>query len=174
MVCNINITVYSHMKRARQPWHRLTRSHHNPRTQQWAKGRGTRHTTGWDNHNSNTLHALHLFASPWPPFNGIGVIVNLKHKGRLKAILSGTARKEREGRKEGVRKRTTVRKGSHNTKGTRMLQFRLTTPYCACCTWPLGLAPKSEKPPCARNNLRYRDCQSRTQPELCTNQIRLF
>jgi len=38
--------------------------------------------------------------SPWPPFNGIGVIVNLKHKERLKTILSGTARKGKKGRSE--------------------------------------------------------------------------
>lgn len=92
------------------------------------RGKGTWHSTGRDNHNTNTPHALHLFASAWPPFNGIGVIVNLKHKERLKAILSGTVRKEREVRKEEVRQRTTVRKGSHNTKGARMLQFRLTPP----------------------------------------------
>lgn len=81
-----------------------------------------------DNHNTNTPHAVHLFASAWPPFNGIGVIVNLKHKERLKAILSGTVRKEREGRKEEVMQRTTVRKGSHNTNGVRRLQLSLTPP----------------------------------------------
>lgn len=128
MGSNINVSAYSCMKRAGQARHRLTRSGHNARTQQWAEGRGTRHSTGRDNHNTNTLHALHLFASAWPPFNGIGVIVNLKHKERLKAILSGTVRKEREGRKEEVRQRTTVRTGSHNTKGDMMLQFRLTPP----------------------------------------------
>lgn len=174
MGSNINVSAYSCMKRAGQAWHRRTRSGHNARTQQWAEGRGTQHSTGRDNHNTNTLHALHLFASAWPPFNGIGVIVNLKHKERLKAILSGTVKKERKGRKEEVRQRTTVRKGSHNTKGARMLQFRLNTTLCTCCTQPLGLALKSQKFPCARNNCRYRECQRRAQPELYMNQIRIF
>lgn len=124
LLCNIHVTVYSYMKRTGQPWHRLTSSCHNPWSHQQAKKGGTQHTIGQDNHNSNTPHALHLFASPWPPFNGIGVIVNLKHKERLKAILSGTAREEREGREEEVRQRATVREGSHNTEGTRMLQIQ--------------------------------------------------
>lgn len=90
----------------------------------YREGDTAQHREGQAQHQHTTCH--HLFASAWPPFNGIGVIVNLKHKERLKAILSGTAVKEKEGREEEVRQRASVRKGSRNTKGARLLQFRLT------------------------------------------------
>ena len=96
VVCDINTTLFLYKKSEATLTQTNTQQSQstNPAV---GKGGNTAHR-GQEKHNSNTAHALHLFASPWPSLNGIGVIVNLKHKERLKAILSGTARKERERR----------------------------------------------------------------------------
>jgi len=125
VVCDINTTLFLY-KKSEATLTQTNKQQSRSTNPAVGKGGNTAHR-GQEKHNSNTAHALHLFASPWPSLNGIGVIVNLKHKERLKAILSGTARKEREGREEEVRQRTTVREGSCNTRRIRVLQIRLAT-----------------------------------------------
>lgn len=79
-------------------------------------------------------------------------------------------KKEREGRSEAKNncKRQLQHKGNQDA-ATQTYDTLLHTLHVGS-----GSSTEPENPPCARNNCRRRDCQSRAQPQLCANQIRIL